>query len=97
MVLKTISPGCGVRASLMLFLKSYDFNLFLKQVSVLALGPHQANHSKLWEHQKQNCGQSVFFIYVQMDRIKEPPRTFDHGRRNLVLYLPQQVDKREPK
>ena len=47
-------------------------------------GHLQVNHSKLWEHWKPSCGQSVFFIYVQMDRIEEPPRTFYVGGR--ILY-----------
>ena len=50
-------------------------------------GPHQANHSKPWEHQKQNCGQSVLGIYVQMDRIEELPRTFHLG--GCILYYIQ--------
>ena len=47
-------------------------------------GPHQANHSKPWEHQKQSSGQSVLGIYVQMDRIEELPRTFYLG--GCILY-----------
>ena len=38
MVLKTISPGCGVRASLMLF-----FLVFYKSMSLITMG------GRLWE------------------------------------------------
>ena len=30
-------------------------------------GPYQVNHFKLWEHQKQSCGQNVFFYYLCTD------------------------------
>ena len=56
--------------------KRHDFNLFLKQAKVGQNVSHQGIHSKPWEHQKQSSGQSAFFIYVQMDRIEEPARTF---------------------
>ena len=59
-------------------------NLFLKQGELGQNGSHQANDSKPWEHQKQSCGQSVFLIYVQMDRIEEPPGTFYQG--GCILY-----------
>ena len=30
---------------------------------------HQVNHSKMWEHQKQNCDQIVFWINAHMGSI----------------------------
>ena len=29
-------------------------------------GHHQANHSKVWEHEKQNCDRSIFLICEQI-------------------------------
>ena len=37
---------------------------------------HQVNHSKLWEHQKQSCDQSVFLIFVKINSIGKFPRPF---------------------
>ena len=48
------------------FLKRYDINLFLNRRELGQNGPHQVNHSKLWDHEKQSCGQSVFF-YLSTD------------------------------
>ena len=49
---------------------------FLKQVKDLEQNVHhQANHSRVWEHQKQNCDQSVFlFVYrwVELRNLQEP-------------------------
>ena len=57
-------------------MKRYDFNVFLKQAIVGAEGTSSgksfqtmgASNAKLWS--------SVFWTYVQMDRIEEPPRSF---------------------
>ena len=45
-----------------------------------------ASKAKLW----LKC----YFIYVQMGRLEEPPRTFYLGG-YIIPYLPHQIDKRE--
>ena len=46
MVLKTISPGCGVRSSLMLFLMCVLLNLFVNILNDFTL-VYRINHSHL--------------------------------------------------
>ena len=36
-------------------------------------GPHQINHSKPWQHQKQSCGRTVFYLCTAgQDNLQEP-------------------------
>ena len=42
-------------------------------------GHHQADHSKMLGHQKQNYEQSVFWIIVLIGSIEEHPGTFYLG------------------
>ena len=45
----------------MLFLRNTILTFARNRRELGQNGPHQANDSKPWEHQKQNCGQSDFF------------------------------------
>ena len=57
---------------------------------------HRVNYSKVWKHQKQSRGQSVF-IYVQMGNIEQRPQILLTGWLYIVPYPPQQIDERGQK
>ena len=76
-------------------MKRYDFNIFLKQVSG---GAEQSSSGKSFQTNgvsKAKLCPKCFFINVQMDRIEEPPTTFNLKSCILChLYLLQLVENK---
>ena len=55
---------------------------------------HQVGHFKLWEHQKQNCDQSIFLICVQMGSIEDLQEAFIWTIISCAIFSTMIIQKR---